>query len=148
MAVGGGSGFDFEVLRIASAKVREGAELWATNKDPTYPTASGLTPGTGAIVAAIEVAAGTEALNVGKPEPGLFEEALEMLGVPPDRAAEVMMAGDSLHSDIAGAAGAGLRTAFVLTGRDSREDLAGAPVAPDFVFDDLAALAAAAGSQR
>ncbi len=143
VVVGGGAGFDYELLRIAANAVREGAELWATNKDPTYPTARGLVPGTGAIVAAIEVASGTEAINVGKPEPALFEQALALLGVAPDAAGSTLMAGDSLHSDIAGGAGAGMHTAFVTTGRDDREDLARAPVAPDLVFDDLAALATA-----
>lgn len=138
VVVGGGAGFDYELLRDTSTIVREGAELWATNKDPTYPTASGLVPGTGAIVAAIETASGQIARNVGKPEPGLFAEALARLGV--ERA---LMAGDSLRSDIAGAAAAGLTTAFVLSGRDGREDIASAPVAPDLVFDDFAALAKA-----
>lgn len=138
VVVGGGAGFDYELLRDASTVVREGAELWATNKDPTYPTANGLVPGTGAIVAAIESASGRVAHNVGKPEPGLFVEALAQLGV--ERA---LMAGDSLHSDIAGAASAGLTTAFVLSGRDGRDDIAAAPTAPDFVFADLAALAEA-----
>lgn len=138
VVVGGGAGFDYDLLRRTADVVRAGAELWATNKDPTYPTARGLVPGTGAIVAAIEVASGTSANNVGKPEPGLFREALAQLGV--ERA---LMAGDSLHSDIAGAAAAGMTTAFLLTGRDGREDIGAAPTAPDLVFDDLAALAAA-----
>jgi HAD superfamily hydrolase (TIGR01450 family) len=140
VVVGGGAGFDYELLRVAAGIVREGAGLWATNKDPTYPTAGGLVPGTGAIVAAIEVASGSVARNVGKPEPGLFREALAGLGV--ERA---LMAGDSLTSDIAGAAAAGMTTALLLTGRDGREDVAAAPVAPDLVFDDLAALADAFG---
>ena len=138
VVVGGGSGFDYEVLRIASAAVREGAELWATNKDPTYPTATGLVPGTGAIVAALEVASGVEARNVGKPEPALFEAALTRLAC--DRP---LMAGDSLHSDVAGAARAGMATALVLTGRDSRADATAAEPSPDHVFDDLAGLATA-----
>lgn len=137
VVIGGGGRFDYDVLRIASEAAREGAELWATNRDPTYPTAGGLVPGTGAIVAAIEVASGRMARDVGKPQPGLFESALRHLGV--ERA---LMAGDSLDSDIAGAAGAGMATALILTGRNDRDDLAGAATAPDFVFDDLAALAA------
>lgn len=141
VVVGGGGRFDFDVLRIAATAVRNGAELWATNKDPTYPTATGLVPGTGAIVAAIEVASGAEARNVGKPGPALFDDAVQLLGGgAPER---TLMAGDSLHSDIAGAAAAGLATALILTGRDSRADIPAAPVAPDLVFDDLAALAAA-----
>jgi HAD superfamily hydrolase (TIGR01450 family) len=140
---GGGAGFDFDTLRVASTAAREGAELWATNIDPTYPSARGLVPGTGAIVAAIETASGVKAINVGKPEPLLFEQALELLGLDRERASAALMAGDTLHSDIAGAAGVGMRTALILTGRDGREDIAAAPIAPDHVFEDLAALTAA-----
>lgn len=138
VVVGGGARFDQDVLRIASGLVREGAELWATNKDPTYPTATGLVPGTGSIVAAIEVASGAEARNVGKPEPTLFAAAMRRLGCE-----RPLMAGDSLRSDIAGAARAGMATALILTGRDGREDIASAEHRPDHVFDDLAALARA-----
>lgn len=138
VVVGGGAAFDYETLRWASAAVRGGAELWATNKDPTYPTAQGLVPGTGAIVAALEVASGVEAVNVGKPEPALFLGAAEHLGVEPAR---VLMAGDSLLSDIAGAAEAGLATALILTGRDSTADIEAAPARPGRVYGTLAALA-------
>jgi glycerol 3-phosphatase-2 len=137
VVVGGGARFDQDVLRIASSAARDGAELWATNRDPTYPTADGLVPGTGALVAALEVASGVPARNVGKPEPTLFEAALRRLDC--ERA---LMAGDSLHSDIAGAARAGMATALILTGRDSHTDIDTAPHPPDHIFKDLSALAA------
>ena len=41
----------------------------------------------------------------------------------------------------AGAAAAGMATALVLTGRDSREDVGGAPHAPDLIFASLEELA-------
>lgn len=137
VVVGGGAGFDQDVLRISSSAVRDGARLWATNKDSTYPTAGGPVPGTGALVAAIEVASGAIATNVGKPEPALFEAALRRLG-----GGRVLMAGDSLHSDVAGAAGAGMSTALVLSGRDGLDGLPDAPTRPDHVFESLSALAA------
>jgi 4-nitrophenyl phosphatase len=136
VVIGGGSRFDYEVLRIAADAVRGGAELWATNKDPTYPTAAGLVPGTGAIVAAIETASGVQARNIGKPERALFDAARERLGCE-----RPLMIGDSLHSDVAGAAAAGMATALVLTGRDSREDVGRAPQAPDLIFASLEELA-------
>ncbi len=64
-------------------------------------------PGTGAIVAAIEVASGVEAINVGKPEALMFEQALKLLGLDGERAGSALMAGDTLGSDIAGGAGGG-----------------------------------------
>jgi HAD superfamily hydrolase (TIGR01450 family) len=138
VVVGGGAPYDQDVVRIASTAVREGARLIATNKDPLYPTTQGLVPGTGSLVAAIEVPAGVEAENAGKPEPALFEAALRHLDCK-----RPLMAGDSLHSDIAGATRAGMETALILSGRDSRADLAAAPQAPQLVFENLAALAEA-----
>lgn len=136
VVIGGGAPWDQDVVRIASTAVREGARLIATNKDPLYPTADGMVPGTGALVAAIEVPAGIEAHNSGKPEPALFEAALRHLDCE-----RPLMAGDSVHSDIAGAARAGMETALILTGRDSRDDIDGAPHRPDLVFESLAGLA-------
>ena len=45
-------------LVAASAAVRAGARLLATNDDATYPTPSGPIPGCGSLLAAVEVAAG------------------------------------------------------------------------------------------
>jgi HAD superfamily hydrolase (TIGR01450 family) len=137
VVVGGDPTFDFGKLRIATRAVRAGAELWATNRDPTYPTVDGLDPGTGSIVAAIETASGVRSRSIGKPEPGLFEAAAELLG-----GSRPAMVGDSLDSDVAGALGAGLGAILVLTGRSSREQADDADPAPDIVLDDLAALAA------
>jgi HAD superfamily hydrolase (TIGR01450 family) len=138
VAIGGSSDMSAELLRIAHAAVAGGGELWATNKDPVYPTARGIVPGTGAFVAAVEYSTGATARCPGKPHRGIFESVRNHLG------AELpIMVGDSLDADIAGAAGAGMASALVLTGRASRADLEGEPEpAPDFVFDDLTKLAA------
>ena len=45
-----------------------------------------------------------------KPHPGIFQYALQMTGWPADR---VLHVGDSLHSDVGGALGCGLRTAWL-----------------------------------
>lgn len=136
VAVGGGWALSSERLAIAARAVRDGAELWATNADPTYPTPSGPAPGTGALVAALEVASGVEARILGKPETAIFDGALERLDCE-----RPLMAGDSLRSDIAGASRAGLSTALILTGHDSRETAADAEVQPDLIYEDLATLA-------
>jgi glycerol-1-phosphatase len=136
VVVGGHSGFDFAELHRAMTAVRGGAELWATNRDPVYPTAKGLQPGTGAIVAAVETASGRVARSVGKPEPSMFDAARRLLG-----ASKPAIVGDSLDSDIAGGARAGFGTILVLTGRAARADVASAAVKPDLVVPDLAAIA-------
>jgi HAD superfamily hydrolase (TIGR01450 family) len=63
--------FDYAVCDRAAALVRDGARFVATNTDPTLPTAGGLHPGAGAIVAAIATAAGREPEVAGKPHPAM-----------------------------------------------------------------------------
>ncbi len=66
-----------------------------------------------------------------KPEPGIFELALERTGWARDR---VLHVGDSLHSDVAGARAAGLRAAWV-NRADRIYDIGTAE--PDHVLEDL-----------
>ena len=135
MVVGGHAGFDYDQLRVATVAVRAGAELWATGRDATYPTPTGLLPGTGALVAAVETASERRARVAGKPEPPMFEAAKRRLAG--DR---IAMVGDTLDADIAGGARAGLATILVLSGRTDRVDLEQAEIQPDTVVADLAAL--------
>ena len=135
VVVGGHAGFDYDQLRVATVAVRAGAELWATGRDATYPTPTGLLPGTGALVAAVETASERRARVAGKPEPPMFEAAKRRLAG--DR---IAMVGDTLDADIAGGARAGLATILVLSGRTARVDLEQAKIQPDIVVADLAAL--------
>ncbi len=135
VVVGGHAGFDYDQLRVAALAVRDGAELWATGRDATYPTPDGLLPGTGALVAAVETASGRRARVAGKPEPPMFEAAKRQLA-----GRRMAMVGDALDADIAGGARAGLATVLVLSGRTARADLERAEVQPDLVAADLAAL--------
>jgi glycerol 3-phosphatase-2 len=139
VAVGGHVGFDYGELRIAGQALRRGALLYATGRDTVFPMPDGPWPGTGAILAAVEAAGGTEATVVGKPEPFIFDHARALL-VGCERVAIV---GDNLESDIAGGKRAGLMTILVLTGAASEADVEAARVRPDLVVDDLEALAAA-----
>jgi glycerol 3-phosphatase-2 len=136
VAVGGHPGFDYEELRIASQAVRRGASFYAAGRDATFPMPDGPWPATGAILAAVETAAGTRAVSAGKPEAHIFEVARALL---PD-CRRVAIVGDRLDSDIAGGRRAGLTTVLVLTGTTSRADLESAEIEPDVVLDDLARL--------
>ncbi len=121
-------------LRTACSAIRRGARFVATNLDPVLPVEGELWPGAGALVAAIRTATGQEPVAVGKPEPYPFRMAMERLGTQPE---ETLMVGDQIATDVLGAARLGMRTAVVLTGVTSREDLARAPVQPDLVAADL-----------
>jgi glycerol-1-phosphatase len=141
VVVGGHAGFDYAELHAAMSAVRAGAGLWATNRDPVYPTAKGLLPGTGAIVAAVETASGQAARVAGKPESPMFEAARRHLV-----AKRPAVVGDSLDSDIGGGSNAGFGTILVLTGRAAAADVDGARVPPDLVLPDLASLVRPVGA--
>lgn len=114
--VAGHDDFNFEELRTATRALLAGAEMIAADRDRTFPTDDGLSPGTGAIVAALEFATRRRARIVGKPEPEVFYTALDRL----DRG-NTLVIGDRLDADLAGAAAAGLDAAIVLTGVTSEE---------------------------
>ena len=136
VAVGGHDEFDYHELRIAIQAVRRGARLYAAGRDATFPMPDGPWPGTGSIVAAVEVGGGASAITVGKPEPEIFAVARSLLA----GCRRIAIVGDNLDADIAGGNRAGLTTILVLTGTSKRDDLAGPSVVPDIVLPDLAAL--------
>lgn len=122
VAVGGHAGFDYGELRIAGQAVRRGALLYATGRDVVMP--DGPWPGTGAILAAVEAAAGKKATVVGKPEPFIFDHARSLLA----DCKRLAIVGDDLDSDIAGGKRAGLATILVLSGTATQADLVTARV--------------------
>ena len=127
-------------LAIAAAAVRAGALLVAPNRDAAYPEATGLIPGTGAAVAALESATGATAIVVGKPAPDLLFGAMRRFGASP---ASTLMIGDSPATDIAAAHAAGVRSILLLTGVTNAEDAAALPTSAraSFVARDASELA-------
>jgi HAD superfamily hydrolase (TIGR01450 family) len=125
----------FDDLARAADAARTGVPLIGANRDATYPAEDGLLPGTGAILAAIEVASGCRATVVGKPAPYLFTLALEQGGATAGR---TLVIGDRADSDVAGAQAAGLPVALVLTGVTRPQDVGALSHEPDVVMDELA----------
>jgi glycerol 3-phosphatase-2 len=150
VVVSGHRGFDYEELLTAKLALDGGAALIATSHDPTMPVPDGEVPGTGAVLAAIEVASGRRAEIGGKPERHLFEMARQALrcsfpshsNEKEQRDRRVAMVGDRISSDIEGGRRAGLETVLVLSGVTSREEAEAAKPPPDHVIEDLAGLLA------
>lgn len=134
--VGGTEELVYDDLRFATLAVRRGADFLATARDPTYPQPDGLWPGTGAILAAVEVASGRTAETVGKPQPQLLLTALDRLGS--DR--RTLVVGDRVDTDLGAAAAAKLDAALVLSGGTERQALNGFEPEPVAVTDTLADL--------
>ena len=126
---------NFEKLRQATLLIRSGARFIATNLDPTNPSEEGLIPGTGAMIVALEAASGVKATAIGKPEPTMYQLAMEMMGARPETTAAL---GDRADTDILGGKRAGLTTICVLSGSSDRAEAEAFEA--DLIFDDIAQL--------
>jgi glycerol-1-phosphatase len=138
VVVGWHRDFDFDGLARASDAVRGGARFIATNVDPTYPTANGVMPGNGALVAAVATAAGRTPEVTGKPSAAMAALVLEVCG----EHGRGVMVGDRPSTDGAFAQELGWPFALVLSGIVG--SAGGEPVpdpAPPFVAADLGVLA-------
>jgi HAD superfamily hydrolase (TIGR01450 family) len=136
VVVGGTEDLVYDDLRFAALAVRRGADFLATARDPTYPQPDGLWPGTGAILAAVEVASGRKAEIVGKPKPQLMLTALDRT----EGDGRTLVVGDRVDTDLAAAAAAELDAALVLSGGTDRAALNGFEPEPVAVTDTLADL--------
>ena len=136
VVVGAHDRLSYEEIRIAAQAVRRGAELVGATRDATFPMPDGPWPATGAVLAAIELAAGRPADRIaGKPEPAMYATARDRLGD-----GRCLAVGDRLEIDVAGARRAGIDSALVLTGGVTRAEADAADPAPTHVADSLAAL--------
>jgi 4-nitrophenyl phosphatase len=125
----------FEKLALATTLIRSGARFIATNLDPTQPSEHGLLPGTGAIISALEAATGVKPTAIGKPEPIIFQLAMEQMRARPETTAII---GDRVDTDILGGKRAGLTTICVLSGASDR--IEAEAIETDMIFDDIAQL--------
>jgi NagD protein len=137
VVVGEGRTLSFEVIEKAVRLVAKGAKLISTNPDPNCPTAEGIRPGCGAIVAMIETATGRKAFSLGKPSPVMMRAARKELNLD---TSSTIMVGDTMETDILGGVQMGYRTVLVLSGGTRREDLADYAYQPDLVVDSIADL--------
>jgi len=136
VVVGAHEQLTYDEIRIAAQAVRRGAELIGATRDATFPMPDGPWPASGAVLAAIETAAGRKADRIaGKPEPPMYEAARDRLG--PGRCLGV---GDRLEIDVLGARRAGMDSALVLTGGATRAEAEAAEHRPTHVAESLAAL--------
>ena len=107
----------YDKLELATRAIREGAKFIATNLDPTYPSESGLLPGSGSVVAAVAAATGITPLVAGKPSATMIE-LIRSRGV-----GKAYVIGDRVDTDVALAAEQpDWTTLLVLTGVTSPEE--------------------------
>jgi HAD superfamily hydrolase (TIGR01458 family) len=133
-----GSAWDFQTLNRAFRLLHADpqAELIALGMTRYWKASDGISMDVAPFVAALENASGRRALVFGKPAPAFFHAAAQRLGIA---SGEILMVGDDIESDIAGAQSAGMQAALVRTGKFRSLDLEG-PVKPDMVLDSVADL--------
>jgi len=131
--------FNYAKLKKACSLIFKGAKLVATNPDRGLKTEDGISPGTGAIVAAVETGSATKSLMIGKPQGIIFEMALKKLGMNKD---EVIAVGDNIDTDVAAGITANIRTALILTGITTPEEAACSPHKATWTVRNFAELSA------
>jgi 4-nitrophenyl phosphatase len=124
----------YRMLEDATLGIRNGARFIGTNIDPTYPSERGQIPGTGSVLALLEAASGIKPTIIGKPFPGMFQQALHRLNSSFET---TLMVGDRYETDIVGAIELGLVTAAVTTGINSRQEFEEADPQPTLILSGL-----------
>lgn len=124
----------YEKLAQAALAIRRGCPFIGTNPDRSFPSERGVEPGAGAVLALLEASTDVEPVIIGKPQPGIFRQALARIGTRPQ---DTVMVGDRYETDILGGDNVGLRTAAVLTGITTAEEFAVAVPPPTWVFPGL-----------
>ncbi len=127
----------WEQLAEAAYAIQQGAWHVASNLDLSIPTSRGIAPGNGTLVRAVQAATGVVPDSAGKPSPTMYRMAVERAGA--DR---VLVIGDRLDTDLAGARAGGYSGLAVLTGVSTVRDLilAAPEHRPDYIGADLRAL--------
>ncbi len=130
-----GEAFAYEPLNRAFRLLMDGAQLIALQRNRFWLTPDGLSLDAGAFVAALEFASAKTATVVGKPSTAFFDAALNSAGAS---AAEAVMIGDDVESDIAGAQRAGLRGVLVRTGKYREDHVRASGITPDATLGSIA----------
>ena len=110
-------------------------DYYATNPDWVCPTVFGSVPDCGSMAWMLEKATGRAPKFIGKPEPEMALLAMAQCGCS---AAETLLIGDRLYTDIACGNRAGVDTAFVLSGEGTLADLAKGQGKPTYIFKNIA----------
>jgi len=131
VVVGETRSYSYEKIEKAINLVRSGARLIGTNPDVTDSMGKDVVPGTGSLIAPIELATGKKAYFLGKPNPLMMRHARKMIGCSRD---ETAIVGDRMETDIISGIHSGIDTVLVLSGVTSREDLLNYAYQPRYVL--------------
>ncbi|MBT3286984.1 MAG: HAD family hydrolase [Victivallales bacterium] len=126
--------YSYERIEQAVHLVLAGAKLIGTNPDLTGPTERGIVPATGALMAPIELATGSKAYFVGKPNPLMMRHALKKIGC---RREETAIVGDRMDTDIIAGIESEIETVLVLSGVATRDNISRFAYNPRYILDGV-----------
>ncbi len=125
---------NYEKLSIGALAIRNGAKFVATNGDIKLPSERGFLPGAGSVISVLAVTTEVEPTFIGKPEPIMVEQALDVLGTSKR---ETLMVGDNYYTDILAGIHAGVDSLLVFTGVTVPEDLQAVDKQPTYTIQSL-----------
>ena len=129
--------YSFEEMTTAVQLIERGSHFVATNPEPTGQSPHGSLPGCGALAAMIQSATKVAPYFVGKPNPVMIREGLNILGA---HSKTTIMIGDRMDTDIRAGAEAGLGTILVLSGVARAGEIDHYPFQPSRIVNSVADL--------
>jgi len=134
VVVGESKSYNMSTLEKAVNLVISGARLIGTNPDLTGPIDGGISPATGALIAPIELATGSKAYFVGKPNPIMMRQGLKRLGT---RREDSAIIGDRMDTDIISGIESGIDTVLVLSGVTNHENMKKFAYRPHYIMNGV-----------
>ncbi len=126
--------YNYESILRAVKFINEGAKLIGTNPDMTGPSEQGIIPACRAFVAPIELATGSVAYYIGKPNPLMMKTGLKLIGVKPE---DAVIVGDRMDTDIVAGVESEIDTVLVLSGVTDLQTLAHFPYRPKYIYNNV-----------
>jgi HAD superfamily hydrolase (TIGR01450 family) len=138
-------GFDWnrDINRTVNLIRKKNLPVIVANSDNLYPVAKNdVSIATGGIAKLVESIVNKKFIHFGKPDTQMFNYAFEDLNLRGNFSKEeILMVGDTLHTDILGGNKFGIRTALVLSGNTSAGEvdlnIRSTGIIPDFICDSI-----------
>lgn len=129
-----GDAWNLALINSLFNAMHSGAELIALHKNRFWQTTDGLKADIGFFVAGLEYVCSKTARVMGKPNRDFFQRVLDSAGI---NAANALMVGDDIDSDIGGAQQLGIRGCLVKTGKFRQAYFEQSTVRPDMVLESV-----------
>jgi HAD superfamily hydrolase (TIGR01450 family) len=138
-------GFDwnYDINRTVNLIRRKNIPVIVANSDNLYPvTKNDVSIATGGIAKLVESIISKKFIHFGKPDSQMFNFAFDDINrVGNFRKDEILMVGDTLHTDILGGNKFGVRTTLVLSGNTTQQDadmaIRSSGIIPDYICSTI-----------